>query len=255
MEAILLETPFIAREQGLSLEEEKLRRMTLLVGIVGLNGIVLAADRNGTETLIPKNGIDETFDSPKIVHLQQYGVVCAFAGDGVSQLVPEAIEHLIARPEAGFFYHVRDGLQNSADEAFRLFAKKTRAQPIRCDRQLFVALYGPNVNGSPQLWTLEFNSDHSRARQIEDGLELAGSKGNGAGFFRRYWKRDSPVGKMAELAAHIILAGHKWDSYIDGLDVVTITNDSKFHEFTGDEKCPIKERYEKWDRALTKRFS
>ena len=74
---------------------EMLQRMTLIVGMIGTKGIVLAADRNAVEFSLVEREIDRRFDEGKIIHIERYGVVFACAGDYVSQLVPEALETLL----------------------------------------------------------------------------------------------------------------------------------------------------------------
>jgi 20S proteasome alpha/beta subunit len=238
---------------------EKLRRMTLIVGAIGKNGIVLAADRNAINFAPMESEIDEMVDVGKIVHIERHSVVCAFAGDHVSQLVPEAIEAILDHPGSAFFANIKSNLQIAANKGFELYDKKTNRSWTTLKptgRQLFVALYGANVGDSPQLWAIDVICNGcSNARQIKYKLELAGAKGNGGGFFRVYWKPGLSIDKVTEIAAHIILAANKCDPLIEGLDIVKITKESGFHELTKEEKDAISDRYQELDGTMTRLFN
>jgi len=73
-------------------DEERLARVTLLVGLVGRDGIVLSADKLCLRPAKGDEEIDERMHGRKIVLLEKHRIAYAFAGDFVVPLVGKELE-------------------------------------------------------------------------------------------------------------------------------------------------------------------
>src|SRR5258708_36961919 len=71
--------------------ERKLRRMTILVGMIGSDGIVLAADQRLTQNAEDEKEFDDHEGICKIVHLEKYRVAYARVGDYISRMVGDKL--------------------------------------------------------------------------------------------------------------------------------------------------------------------
>ncbi len=190
-----------------------MNRMTLLVGIIGTDGIVLAAD---TKSIRPSNDGRQVCGSGDVYKIYELapkcGVAVAFAGDWVANAVASEIRASIT--EGRFqFEDVRASLVEAADQRVHLVG------PImdELNRCLMVAIYAPDVS-DPQLWVVEIRPKQKGCTAIQEKrIAIEGATANTATFFKRYFQRGKSVQQLKLLAAHIILMGNEADNAIEGL--------------------------------------
>ena len=233
--------------------EERMARMTLLVGAVGSNGIVLAADKTFLE--LPGNEevndeeIDERLDGRKIVPLCDHGVVYAFAGDPISQAVGTELKR---RMDILSFDFSQAGaaLKETADAGFNSVPYgELVGYNINARRQLLVIFYG-NQLAEHQLWIVNIRHSNKSGAERVDGLVICGARGNAARFFRHYFRFGLPVESLWFLTAQIVLAGYLWNNDIDGLDVVVANKSFGCKWLDESEKAIFRARFEELDRAV-----
>ena len=226
--------------------------MTLIVGAVGKGGIVLAADKNFVKPGENEHQIDDMFLGRKIVHIEKHKVIYGFSGNRLSQLAGKTIEeHFEAKA-----FKVSDpegSIRRAVGAASKLPEIMNDPRLHGARQQMLVVLYGEEVEESPQLWKVDFTYSTSQAERC-DGIAVIGAVGNAARFFQKYWKRNTPVDKLEQLCAHIVLAAEKWDGIIDGLDMAVISKHG-YHKMTGDKVEAIRERYKSLDRRMTRLFN
>lgn len=224
--------------------------MTLLAGLVGSDGIVLAADKCLIEFAEKENDCNDVVGGRKIFQLEAHKAVYAYVGDWATLLVGR--ELTVRLDERRFNYRdIRSSLEEIAAKGFRDAVNFVPQRPFSADvrRQILAVFYGTEVP-EPQLWGVTIGRTPSAARI--DGVSIAGAMGNTARFFTHYFEYNRPVANLARLAAHIVLMGHK-DGFIDGLDVVTVSGD-KLHWFTEDEKKPLRLLSETIDSTARSQF-
>ena len=223
--------------------------MTLVTGMVGRDGIVLAGDKRLIEFAEKEGDCNDTSDGRKIFHLERHKVVYAYTGDWVTLLAGDELKASLDGGQFDF-EEMTEALRRIA---FRGFEDAVTSFPQRrvpdLKRQLLIVFYGPRF-ASPQLWDVRISREASAGRI--DGMVIAGAMGNTARFFAHYFEFNRPVANLARLAAHIVLMGHK-DGFIDGLDVLTVSGDN-LHWYTEDEKEPLRKLSEGLDANLRKQF-
>jgi hypothetical protein len=185
--------------------------MTLLVGMVGSDGIVLAADTKGVEFAQEEGHGDAYTNVFKIVP-ESLGMVYAFAGDWMSQAVGSEIDLRLKAKEFKFAT-IKSALENAANDRAWMIGSERLTD--RRKRSLMVAFYGEEVS-VPQLWTLDIQAKPNCVATRVETVEIGGSPGNLARFFGNYFERGLPVARLKFLAAHIILAANKVDGIIRG---------------------------------------
>ena len=197
--------------------EHKIKRMTLLVGLVGSDGIVLAADKCLIAPAQLETDIDERMGGRKIEYLDKHKVAYAYAGD---KRALELADGLAARLDNGFDYgNIRRSLELVAKD---VMSAVPAGYERLATRSLFVVFHGmPEI----QLWNLRVTSNSPSASRV-DGIAVAGASGNSARFFEHYYRYGLPIEKLKPLAATIILAGHEIDPHIiEGLDLAIFDKD------------------------------
>jgi 20S proteasome alpha/beta subunit len=234
-------------------EEMRMARMTLVVGMVGSDGIVLAADKRFLDLPKTDKEIDDRMDGRKIIPLAKHGVAYAFAGDFVSQSTGRELEN---RLDAGKFTfdHIDLSLEDLANDTIDGERKKESNLAILeapFPRRLLVAFYGPQITDE-QLWSLDVRSGRGSKAERIDGTVIAGARGNAARFFQLYFKYNLPVESLKFLAAHIVLAGRSWNGDIDGLDLVTVSKISGLKWVDEKEKEVFRDRFDKLDGMIHK---
>lgn len=228
----------------------KMNRMTLLVGMVGCDGVVLAADKCLIEFAEKPGDCNDICGGRKLFHLEKHKIVYGYVGDWVTLAIGRELREAL---DGGCFdfQDIGETLRRIALNGLEKLstAFPQREFPIGLRRQMIVAFYGSQIAG-PQLWDVRISRD-AGAGQI-DGNIIAGAIGGTARFFSHYFEYNRPVANLARLAAHIVLMGHK-DGFIDGLDVATISG-GIFHWFTEEEKKPLRLLSECLDVTARKRF-
>jgi 20S proteasome alpha/beta subunit len=229
----------------------KMRRMTLIVGAVGKDGIVLAADINAVEFSETDGIFDDVMGIAKIDHLAVHHVAVGFAGDGISERFGSRLRAFLDR-NASAPFDIKTSLEAVATESMTSVSSGGNA---RLPRRILAVFYGEQVGEHPQLWWVDLKpAGTSDVRRIKD-MAVVGAQGNPARFFRKYYDSSAPITKLAQLSAHIVLAGHKWDNLINGLEVALISRQSGYRELSESEKEEIKANYKKLDNSMTCLFS
>ena len=220
----------------------KMNRMTMIVGLVGTDGIVLAADRDRRKLAEKDGELDEVSGIKKIINLPDYGVAYAFAGDGEVLQACRALEQSL-----------RDGIFNlnnaaaSLGELARDFAQRYTGS-IPSPRSILIAIYD---NVRVDLWCvrLEINSMSTIERVVS--REVCGAKGNSARYILdAYFEHDMPIEQLKRIAAHTVLSGYKVDRFINGLDVAVITC-SGYQEVPAEERLLYRKQSSEIDRLIT----
>jgi hypothetical protein len=228
----------------------KLKRMTLLVGMVASDGIVLAADQRMVQPATQEGELDDCEGICKIVTWQNHKIAYARVGDRISKMVGTRLsEHL----EAGKFNfnNIGPSLETLAievrDEEQRLSPRKPFDGQ---ERSLLVVFYGTPER---QLWRLRITPPDIAAERIPT-ISIQGALGNTARFFCSYYRPNLPISKLLPLASHIVLMGHRIDSLmVEGLDIATFDSDG-FHFLSEDQKAPLRERSTRLDVLSRKRL-
>ena len=197
--------------------------MTLLIGMVGNDGVLLAADTRTVEFAKNENELDTDTDTCKIVQVNQLSAAFAFCGDYLTQKVRYAICDRMKSGADFDFSDVEKSLAQAADKACNDLGPHLFADGRR--RSLLVVLYGTNVSNQPQLWHVLIRTSYPAGSQpLCTAIPITtrvpeGALGNTARFLASYYQPGLPVAKLKFLAAHFILSGHRIDSTIDGLSI------------------------------------
>ena len=89
------------------------------------------------------------------------------------------------------------------------------------------------------MWTVGLRPESTPARH--DGKALIGAIGNGANIFPTLYYKRAGVDKLAILAAHTILTGHKCDpSLVEGLEIY-VSKDGIIRSLNADELSKLRQ--------------
>lgn len=199
--------------QGPSVEE--LNSMTLQVGLVGSDGIVMASD-----TLVQEwqwhqhNPTNDRYTESKFQIGN--GFVCCWSGDAVAE---RASLNIRRQTWASIKDDVTEGLISAGNEAWKQTFGDSQRDTVGPNRTVIVAC--PDNT----LWTLQI-SEFSIARRRYDKA-IGGGEGNSARHFLMNYlpKVSPPVTQLLIIAAHTILMGAKENqSGIGGLEMIVIPN-------------------------------
>jgi len=237
-------------QQLSSAQIQKYKRMTLLVGMVASDGILLAADQARVRPASNDTQMDDKMLGRKITHLEKHQVAFAVAGDELTDTFGVA---LLDALDAGLEFG--GGLERSLEGAIarkiaELQAKdENRYEPM--ERTAMVAFYGSQVS-EPQLWRIRVRASPAASRI--DRIAIAGGEGNAARFFGSYYEPNLPIAKLLPLASHIVLMGHRFDSLmVEGLDIATFDSNG-FHFLSEKQKAPLREGSRRLDGLTGKRL-
>lgn len=196
--------------QCLSVRERN--SMTLQIGLVGSDGVVLASDR--LVSIVEAQGVTRTRSSK--VHIGR-GVVCCWAGDDTARYAANLIQ-ASAWPENMERYSI---LQECADEAWRLtMGGEGTFNPLShmtIARRVLVAF------ADGELWKVDIFV-RSAAQKIFDKVIAGDSYTSVHHLINNYIPTASlPVSSLLQIAAHAICMGHRENpAGIDGLEVAVI---------------------------------
>jgi hypothetical protein len=229
--------------------QRKLRRMTILVGINCLDGIILAADRRLTQNAQNEKEFDDHEGICKIVNLPKHKVAHARAGDYVSRIVGDRLA--IELDQAVFdFTDIRLSLEKIAISTLK--DEKLSPQELNEDRSLLVVFYG-NQLPELQLWRLRITPQKLTAEPIVE-MTIGGSIGNRVRFFEHYFTKPRSVDALTFLAAHIVLTAGRIDPMmIRGLDVA-LFNKAGFRLLDDRQNMPLRERSDRLDALICDRL-
>jgi hypothetical protein len=198
-----------------SLEDiEALNSMTLQVGLLGSDGIVLASDRLVSQW--EGAGFSQIRTSKM---LQGDGVLCCYSGDLVSE---HAANNIRSLRFAGGKEHVRDALKDAANRAWQDIGIPGELHEWQPTRKVIVALWRPAL----ALWVVHV-SPRSTANEVLDKVIAGDDKNTARHFFNNYVPYPpAPVDDLIGLAAHIVLTGGKENpSGVKWLEVAIVPKD------------------------------
>jgi len=229
--------------------EHKLRRMTILVGMIGSDGIILAADQARVRPVANETQMDDKMLGRKITHFEKHRVAYAVAGDDITDLFGDVLLESLNAGSLDFGGQMEQSLRVMVEKKIVQFQQAMQNLGGEVERTLLVVFYGPQVS-EQQLWRLRIRAGPAASRIA--GSTIAGAIGNSARFFDSYYKPNLPVRTLLPLASHIVLTGHRIDSLmVEGLDIATFDSNG-FRFFTEEEKAPLRDRPNKLD-AMTRR--
>jgi hypothetical protein len=210
--------------------------MTILVGLVGSDGIVLAADSRMVRPALHVGEADDISSIWKITHLAQHSVAYAAAGDYVAWRAGRVLSQTLDENRFDFA-HIGTSLEDIGSKAFK--HERTAIKETYADEQdrfallkqidesvprgLLVVFHGSQVQAR-QLWGLNLQPTTSFAHRLNKAIY--GAIGNLARFFGDYYDVETPIAKLQFLAAHTVLTAHRLDSVmIEGLQIALFDGD------------------------------
>jgi hypothetical protein len=239
--------------------EHKLRRMTILVGMVGSDGIVFAADQCMVRPAANVAEYDDIALVGKLEYLERHQVAYAGVGDQYTRQVESALSDSLDENRFDFG-NIRRSLELLAVDTLREERAKNekyyspeedRDIPDR-PRALMVVFHGVQV-ADRQLWSLSVDPVRSYAYRV-DGCRISGAIGNLARFFAQYYRPGIPIGALSVLASHIVLSANRFDSLmIKGLDIASFGS-AGFHRFDESEKASLRSGHQELDNDIRKRL-
>lgn len=207
--------------------------MTLQVGMVGTDGIVLASDTKWMNTA----GIRHSSSSSKITVDPGRGIAVACARN-LELSVPIA-KAIIDAAREGDFEHPLVAMERIGTQMVSLSSQERR------DAQCLIVFVRP----SPKLYYLQTDRTAAVCKE-EWGKVVAGDQTGAAVFFtERYYER-KPVRALLPLAAQLIFEGHKLnDNWIQGLEIL-VCDDAGFHSVPKESIAELQSRAAALDAAI-----
>ena len=185
----------------------------MIVGVVGSDGIVLAADQRAIAPAPGEGLMDDTYGIRKIVDLPEHRTAYACAGDFVTAEVGKALARQL-RTQVGFVM-TADSLEDLAKQTCAEAERDYPGQIGEAHRMMLVVAY----NGDARLWRIDVRGRGSSALNVRT-IAVAGALGNAARFFAGYHQSGRTTDELTFLAAHTVLTGGRIDpNYVHGLDV------------------------------------
>jgi hypothetical protein len=180
--------------------------VTLQVGMIGNDGWLIASDRCRTSSLRSRVGSETT----KLICKPAMGLAYAFSGDDCAILAGEMLEQRWQTPE--IHIDVRAALKTLGDESWQQARKALLVPPHPANvRSLLI---GTTTQG---MWELRIGEGTSIVYDVGDKVAVAGDDSSPALFFiERYYSRNLSVDALMPLAAHVILTGRHFSSYVRG---------------------------------------
>jgi len=192
---------------------EDLNSVTLQVGLVGQDGIIMASDRLMSQH--EGSGFSRLRTSKFI---QGRNSICCYSGDIIAEHAANNVRDLEL---TGDKEEIRQELRESGDKAWRDFGEPCGLSEFGFPRKVIVAI--PTAN-SP-LWLIEIYAQ-STANPVYDRVVAGDDKNTARHFVNNYLPYPPPpISKLIRLAAHVVLMGAKENaSGVGGLEVVAIPN-------------------------------
>jgi hypothetical protein len=223
---------------------QKLEFVTLQIGFVGIDGLVIASDRLVGQMEIDRDSLVlgySSFTTTKFEIGAEF--LCCFSGDKIAELAAIKVRDL--RRESGT--PLKEMLESAGNEAWKHYENV----PFdRVTRKLIVAAPMPVWS----LWQLEID-EVSIARPVLDKV-IAGDPINSARHFvTNYLPKGDPiplpVNQLVFLAAHGIVRGGKENPRgVGGLQVVVIPKDGLPRFLTTEQEQELKKRSESLDASI-----
>jgi hypothetical protein len=216
------------------LSRAELDAMTLQVGLVGFDGVVIASDRR----LVVYEGKSRSSSQISKICTSD-SVTCCWAGDDLSEWAAQSV---IKRP------WTRDACQSEAFMVTELSKNgcedwkeytRQRGEPVAMSRVVMVA-----VHANASLWRLDVGP-RSNARRHFDRL-VTGDPGNTARHFVNKYAANccnEPVARLITLAAYAIIVGGEENPHgVDGLEVAVIPKNGTTIKLTESQERELYQR-------------
>ncbi len=234
--------------------------MTLLVGLSGADGIVIAADSRGT--FGDPRGITAQNDAQKKLYVTSRYTSILMAGSGeLGAALMSEISAALAGIEGAtpVMDAARNHVRSKYGDWFRSFAIQQVGlpQPVRPDLTLLVAGYEVDANGRPteqRLFQLISQADF--APMLHNyGFALAGVAQYALYLLNKLYQRDSTVTQLTALAAYVITETASQDGKVGGkVRMATITPGDGCKELNDQEVDQILEHNQRRSGALKDSF-
>lgn len=208
--------------------------MTLQVALVGTDGIVLASDRQVTDTT---SGIARTFLSTKLLFSDDQKLVVACARDDSSLVAGKRIVRELSSEKPS-----RLGLKMEAIGE-EIIANKTSTGK---DGEVLAVL----LADLSQVFHLRITSSFQRCMPVFDKA-IAGHDANASVFFVQRYYRRRPVNELIGMAAYLVEFGAKIALFdgIRGLEIVVCQSDG-FHRLSSESINALQARVNDFDQNL-----
>jgi hypothetical protein len=227
--------------------------MTLQVGLVGIDGLVIASDRltSGWEGTVDRNvSLISKF-------YQSNGFICCSSGDDVARLAAANIckvkskDILKTASQQDRKEIIRKALERAGTTAWKqTFGRQTTKGTNGTIRKVIAAC----PDGT--LWLLEFRNRSPMANQKYDNV-VAGDIRNSAGLFIKnylpagYAPIQLPVRQLIFAAAHAVLVGARENpTGVGGLEVAVIPKTGSPIFLTPEQEQELKERSKNFDDII-----
>lgn len=231
--------------------------MTILVGMVGSDGIVFAADELMVRQAPHAAEYDDRVLIQKIQHSAQHHVAFAGVGDHATRQVEQ--EFLSALDQSCFdFKNVKRSLEHITRDTIKKIRTKAEQDYLteeehriafdqHLPRALLIVFYGDQLP-ERQLWSVCIQ-DAPAVVQIT-GCRVNGGLGNLCRFFADYYRPGTSVSSLKHLAAYTVLAASRFDSLmIGGLELAVIDGNG-FRLISENEKAALRQGYDDFDAMV-----
>jgi len=217
--------------------------MTLQVGMVGTDGVLIASDTRWMNTprwANPESPPRATFNSPKIIvnHARGIAISCARNMETAHHVASEIISGL---KDEDWEYPILpiEGIG----------AKVLPSAGERNDAQCLIAFTRP----TPRLFLFQFGMINGQWGSICQSMQttaIAGDNVNPAIFWAERYYRELPIESLLPLAAHLIVsAGALNPTAISGLEIV-LCDAAGLHRLSDDSTRDLKAKATESDRNI-----
>jgi hypothetical protein len=224
---------------------EELNAMTLQVGLIGIDGIVIASD------MLLKQKEDGGTSRGKVSKFLKDipGLVCCHSGDTVAETAANNIRrHWRDKPPTKQV--IKDALEGAGDQAWKEHYKlaKQRGQPLDLGvtRKVIAACHD-------ELWELEVGLPRSLAHRRPDRV-IAGDAGNTARHFNNKYAEGCealPVARLITLAAYtVLIGGQENPEGIAWLEVVVVPKGGAPISLTPENEEELKRRSDRLSATI-----
>ena len=230
--------------QCFALEDLDLRSMTLQVGLVGTDGIVLASDR--LEQQFERSGARSVGEIDKILSAQN--VVCCYSGDILAQRAANRIRDFDWNSIPAETEAIRPTLIGIGSSVYQEELTKC-GRVLGYVRKVIVVLHGTH------LWLLQIDSQ-SLANPRLDRVIAGDDENTCRYFFNRYagdCNRRLSTTQLVSLAAFgILTAGEENPRGIKGLQIAVLQKGKEPLFLSSEQENELKKRFGKTESKIRK---
>lgn len=221
---------------GFSPHVEEEFPMTMQIGMVGTDGIVLASDTKWTDT----QKVRHTFNSTKIKVNHERGIAVSYARN--METSRRVADRIISDLRSADWEHPIQPIEE-------IGAKVLATAGERKDAQCLILFAKP----SPRLFLFQFGTLNGQPSSLCEEMSttgIAGDNVNPAIFWSERYYQARPVHSLVPLAAQLIVAASKLNpGAIGGLEIV-LCDASGFHRLSKDSIRELESKAEERDRNL-----